>query len=62
MQIYYSNQNGEHCVYVDSKRQSQRIFLPPEIDQLDANWLASSEAANYVIKQLLRSGEQSCKL
>lgn len=54
MQIYYSNQNGEHCVYIDAGNRQQRVFLPRGISQIDAQRLAQSEAAKYVIQQLLK--------
>lgn len=57
MQIYYSNQNGEHCVYIDAGNRQQRVFLPRGVSQIDAQYLAQSEAAKYVIEQLLKGGE-----
>ncbi|MFJ8515792.1 hypothetical protein [Lysinibacillus xylanilyticus] len=57
MQIYYSNDNKEHCVYIDEGERQRRIFLPPEVASLDARWFAQSEAANYVIQQLLKGDD-----
>ncbi|GEM_PF-1848379 len=57
MQIYYSNDNGEHCVYIDEGERQRRIFLPPEVAPLDARWFAHSEAAMYVIQQLIKGGD-----
>ncbi|WP_409369892.1 hypothetical protein [Lysinibacillus sp. 38-6] len=57
MQIYYSNDNGEHCVYVDEGERQHRIFLPEDVATLDARYFVQSEAANYVIQQLLKMGE-----
>jgi len=54
MQIYYSNDNGEHCIYIDEDERQHRIFLPPEVAPLDARYFVQSEAANYVIQQLLK--------
>lgn len=57
MQIYYSNDNGEHCVYIDEGERQRRIFLPPEVATLDARYFVQSEAALYVIEQLLKGGD-----
>ncbi len=57
MQIYYSNDNGEHCVYIDEGERQHRIFLPEDVAMLDARYFAQSEAANYVIQQLLKGGD-----
>lgn len=57
MQIYYSNENGEHCVYIDNDGRNHRIFLPVDIAPLDARWFAQSEAAKYVIQCLLEGGD-----
>ncbi|WP_157804190.1 hypothetical protein [Lysinibacillus xylanilyticus] len=57
MQIYYSNDNGEHCVYIDEGERQHRIFLPPEVAMLDARYFVQSEAANFVIQQLLKGGD-----
>lgn len=57
MQIYYSNDNGEHCVYIDEGERQYRIFLPKEVATLDARYFAQSEAAHYVIQQLLKGGD-----
>lgn len=57
MQIYYSNDNGEHCVYIDEGERQYRIFLPKEVATLDARYFAQSEAATYVIEQLLKGGD-----
>ena len=57
MQIYYSNDNGEHCVYIDEGERQHRIFLPEDVATLDARYFVQSEAANYVIQQLLKMGE-----
>lgn len=57
MQIYYSNENGEHCVYIDNDGRNHRIFLPEDVAPLDARWFAQSDAALYVIQQLLKGGD-----
>lgn len=57
MQIYYSNDNKEHCIYIDEGERQRRIFLPPEVATLDARYFVQSEAANYVIEQLLKGGD-----
>lgn len=57
MQIYYSNDSGEHCIYIDEEERQHRIFLPPEVATLDARYFVQSEAANYVIQQLLKGGD-----
>lgn len=54
MKIYYSNDNGEHCIYIDEGERQHRIFLPEDAATLDARYFAQSEAANYVIQQLLK--------
>ncbi|MGA3674081.1 hypothetical protein [Lysinibacillus agricola] len=56
MQIYYSNDNGEHCVYIDEGERQRRIFLPEEVATLDARYFVQSEAVMYVIQQLLKDG------
>ena len=58
MRIYYSNQNGEHCVYIDEGERQHRIFLPEDVAVLDARWFAQSEAAKYVIEQLLQEDKR----
>ncbi len=57
MQIYYSNDNGEHCVYIDEGERQHRIFLPKDVTTLDARYFVQSEAATYVIEQLLKGGD-----
>ncbi|MGC7931101.1 hypothetical protein ACP3VS_21075 [Lysinibacillus sp. VIII_CA] len=57
MQIYYSNDNKEHCIYIDEGERQRRIFLPLEVATLDARYFVQSEAANYVIQQLLKDGD-----
>jgi len=57
MQIYYSNDSGEHCIYIDEGERQHRIFLPQDVATLDARWFAQSEAAMYVIQQLLKGGD-----
>lgn len=57
MQIYYSNDNREHCVYIDEGDCQHRIFLPKEVATLDARYFAQSEATAYVIEQLLKGGD-----
>lgn len=57
MQIYYSNDSGEHCIYIDEGERQHRIFLPEDVATLDARYFAQSEAANYVIEQLLKGGD-----
>ncbi|MFJ7668403.1 hypothetical protein ACIQXI_14985 [Lysinibacillus sp. NPDC097195] len=57
MQIYYSNDQGEHCVYIDEGERQHRIFLPKDVATLDARYFVQSEAANYVIQQLLKGGD-----
>ena len=57
MDLFYSNQNGEHCLYIDEGIRQQRVFLPPQIDELDAKMLVRSPTAHYVIQQILKEGE-----
>lgn len=57
MQIYYSNDNGEHCIYIDEGKRQHRIFLPPEVATLGARYFVQSEAAMYVIQQLLKGDD-----
>ncbi len=57
MQIYYSNDNKEHCVYIDEGEHQYQIFLPKEVATLDARYFVQSEAANYVIQQLIKGGD-----
>lgn len=51
LKIYYSNDLGEHTIYLDEGTKQTRIPLPADIDPADARIFATSKTAVYVLIQ-----------
>lgn len=58
MNVFYSNDRGEHTVYIDEKTRQTRIRLPKEIGEGEARNFAKLPATQYVLQKLLeRKGD-----
>ena len=52
LKIYYSNDLGEHTIYIDEQTKQTRVPLPKDIDPLDARIFAASKTAVYVLMKV----------
>lgn len=57
MNIYYTNQNNEHSLYVDESTRQTVVRLPIEISEGEAWYFAKSDVSKFVISALLKEGE-----